>query len=66
VGALLGRLQLHLATQRFLAERRRDLLWEAGCDYAGLALERLASRMRPGALGARTFAAAKAALGGRR
>jgi hypothetical protein len=66
VGGLLDRLRLHLATQRFLAERRRDLLWEAGCDYAGLALERLTSRLRPSTLSARTARPAPAARGSRR
>jgi hypothetical protein len=66
VGGFLDRLRLHLATQRFLAERRHDLLWEAGCDYAGLALERLCSRMRPSALAARTVRASAAARNGRR
>jgi hypothetical protein len=44
VGVLLDRLRLHLETDRFLAERRRDPIWEVGCDYAVLALGRLASR----------------------
>ena len=48
VGTLLERMRLHLATQRFLAERRGDWLWEASCDYAGLSLERIGSRLRPG------------------
>ena len=47
VGVLLDRLRLHLETDRFLAERRRDPVWEVGCDYAVLALGRLASRLRP-------------------
>ena len=50
VGVLLERLRLHLETDRFLAERRRDAIWESGCDYAALALGRLASRMRASAL----------------
>jgi len=49
-GALLGRLRLHLITQRFLAGRRGDRMWEASCDYAALSLEQLAARMRPGML----------------
>jgi len=46
-GALLERIRLHLGTDRFLAERRRDAVWEAGCDYAALALARIESRMKP-------------------
>ncbi len=45
VGNLLDRLRLHLATDRFLARHRRDLVWEAGCDYAAMALERLESQL---------------------
>ena len=45
VGVLLDRLRLHLQTDRFLAERRRDPVWEVACDYAVLALGRLASRL---------------------
>lgn len=48
VGVLLERMRLHLSTQRFLAERRGDRIWEASCDYAALSLERLGSRLRPG------------------
>ena len=47
-GVLLERMRLHLATQRFLAERRGDRIWEASCDYAALSLERLGARLRPG------------------
>jgi hypothetical protein len=47
VDSFLNRLRLHLETDRFLAARRRDPVWEAGCDYAVLALGRLASRLRP-------------------
>ena len=47
VGVLLERLRLHLQTDRFLAERRRDPIWEVGCDYAMLALGRLSSRLSP-------------------
>lgn len=50
VGALIGRVRLHVTTDRFLAARRGDRLWEAACDYAALALTRLESRMRPAAL----------------
>jgi hypothetical protein len=45
VGTLLERLRLHLATQRFLAHRRGDLIWEAGCDYAAMTLTRLESQL---------------------
>jgi hypothetical protein len=38
VGALLGRLRLHLQTERFLAVHRNDALWEAGCLQASRAL----------------------------
>jgi hypothetical protein len=48
VGVLLERVRLHLGTQRFLAARRGDRLWEASCDYAALSLERLGARLRPG------------------
>jgi hypothetical protein len=41
-------MRLHLATQRFLAERRGDRIWEASCDYAALSLERIGARLRPG------------------
>jgi len=45
VGTLLDRLRLHLATQRFLARRRGDLIWEAGCDYGAMTLSRLESQL---------------------
>ena len=38
VGALLGRLRLHLQTERFLAVHRGDAMWERGCLGAALAL----------------------------
>jgi len=38
VGALLGRLRLHLQTERFLAVHRGDTMWERGCLAAALAL----------------------------
>ena len=38
VGALLGRLRLHLQTERFLAVRRDDAMWEAACVLASVAL----------------------------
>ena len=37
-GALLGRLRLHLQTERFLAVRRDDAMWEAACLLASVAL----------------------------
>lgn len=45
VAGLLNRLRLHLGTERFLARRRRDLVWEAGCDYAVMAVARLESQL---------------------
>jgi hypothetical protein len=45
---LLQRMRLHLNTQRFLAAKRGDRIWEASCDYAALSLGRLGARMRPG------------------
>jgi hypothetical protein len=55
VGVLLERMRLHLSTQRFLAERRGDGIWEASCDYAALSLERLGARLRPEAFAAELF-----------
>jgi hypothetical protein len=37
-GGLLGRLRLHLQTERFLAVRRDDAMWEAACLVASVAL----------------------------
>ena len=37
-GALLGRVRLHLQTERFLAVRRDDAIWEAACLVASVAL----------------------------
>ena len=45
VGALLGRVRLHLQTDRFLTVHRGDTLWEAACREAGLALAGLVWRM---------------------
>lgn len=53
VGTLLDRLRLHLRTDRFLAERRRDAEWESACEGATAALVRIASRMKPGKLAER-------------
>lgn len=52
VEGMIERLQLHVATDRFLAERRGDWTWEAACDYSALALARLASRLGRPALAA--------------
>lgn len=52
VGNLFARLQLHLATARFLAELRADALWETACDNGALELDTLASGMAPEALAA--------------
>jgi hypothetical protein len=48
VGALLGRVRLHLQTDRFLAVHRGDALWEEACREAGLALAEIVSRMAEG------------------
>lgn len=45
VGALLGRLRLHLQTERFLAAHRGDALWEAGCTGAAAALTDIATTL---------------------
>lgn len=50
VGNLFARVQLHLATSRFLAELRADALWQAACDDSARALDSLASGMTPAAL----------------
>ena len=44
-GALLGRLRLHLQTERFLAAHRGDAIWEAGCLGAALALADVVAAM---------------------
>lgn len=56
VGALLGRLRLHLQTERFLAVHRRDTLWERGCLGAALALAVIAAGMQEAELDARLSA----------
>jgi hypothetical protein len=48
VGALLGRVRLHLQTDRFLAVHRGDALWEESCRQAALALAEIVSRMPEG------------------
>jgi hypothetical protein len=45
VGALLGRLRLHLHTERFLAVHRGDTLWERGCVGAALEMAVIAEGM---------------------
>ena len=45
VGALLGRVRLHLQTDRFLAAHRGDAVWGAGCLEAALALGEIVSQM---------------------
>jgi len=52
VGALLGRVRLHLQTERFLAAHRGDALWEAGCVGAAVALADVVAGMREAELGA--------------
>jgi hypothetical protein len=48
VGALLGRVRLHLQTDRFLAVHRGDALWEEGCVGAACALAEIAARISEG------------------
>jgi hypothetical protein len=52
VGALLGRLRLHLQTERFLAVHRGDILWERGCVGGALALAVIAAGMQEAELDA--------------
>lgn len=52
-GALLGRLRLHLTTERFLAERRGDAVWDAACAGAARAVDRIAAGMTSAALARR-------------
>lgn len=52
VGALLGRLRLHLQTERFLAVHRGDILWERGCVGGALALAVIAAGMKEAELDA--------------
>ena len=44
VGPMIERVRLHVTTDRFLAGRRGDKMWEAACDYAVLSLARLESK----------------------
>jgi hypothetical protein len=79
VGPMIERVRLHVTTDRFLAGRRGDKMWEAACDYAALALARLESRLRPtvltawicatagtGCLATGAAARVRRAIGGRR
>jgi hypothetical protein len=52
VGALLGRVRLHLQTDRFLAVHRGDELWEQACREAGLGLAAIVAGMQEAALSA--------------
>jgi hypothetical protein len=52
VGALLGRVRLHLQTDRFLAVHRGDALWEEACREAGLGLAAIVAGMQEAALSA--------------
>ena len=52
VGALLGRLRLHLQTERFLAVHRGDTIWERGCLGAALALAVMVAGMQDAELDA--------------
>ena len=61
VGALLGRLRLHLQTERFLAVHRGDILWERGCVGAALALAVIAAAMQDEELDAALATALNAA-----
>jgi len=68
---MIERVRLHVTTDRFLAGRRGDKMWEAACDYAALSLARLESRLRPTVLAEWICATAGAgrsrgAAGGRR
>jgi hypothetical protein len=50
IGAFLGRLRLHLETDRFLAAHRDDAVWEEGCVEAVYALANLVAGMREAVL----------------
>jgi hypothetical protein len=67
VGALLGRLRLHLQTERFLAVHRGDTMWERGCLGAVLALAVMVAGMQEAELDAplaTSFSAASSRSGG--
>ena len=67
VGALLGRLRLHLQTERFLAVHRGDTMWERGCLGAALALAVMVAGMQEAELDAAlatSFSAASSRSGG--
>ena len=61
VGALLGRVRLHLQTDRFLAVHRGDAVWGVGCLQAALALAEIVSQMREGEMDAALPAFSRAA-----
>ncbi len=61
VGALLGRLRLHLQTDRFLSVHRGDTLWERGCVGGALALAVIAVGMQEAELDAPLAASFSAA-----
>ena len=52
VGALLGRVRLHLQTDRFLAVHRGDGVWEEGCLAAAFALADVVAGMQEAELDA--------------
>jgi hypothetical protein len=67
VGALLGRLRLHLQTERFLAVHRGDTMWERGCLGAALGLAVMVAGMQDAQLDAAlatSFSAASSRSGG--
>src|SRR4029077_20668928 len=67
VGALLGRVRLHLQTDRFLAVHREDAVWGAGCLQAATALAEIVSQMLEGEMDAAlptSFGAASSRSGG--
>jgi len=67
VGALLGRLRLHLQTERFLAVHRGDTMWERGCLGAALGLAVMVAGMQEAELDAplaTSFSAASSCSGG--
>jgi hypothetical protein len=66
VGALLGRVRLHLQTDRFLAVHRGDAVWGASCLQAAVALAEIVSQMREGEMDAAlpTFSSAASSRSG--
>ena len=63
-GALLGRLRLHLQTERFLAVRRDDAMWEAACLVASVALGDLVAALSEDEMQASLSRQAQAAVCG--